>query len=674
MIQRLLIANRGEIACRVIETAQRLGIEAVAVYSEADRNARHVRLADAAYPIGPAAAKDSYLNIDRILEAAKLSQADAIHPGYGFLAENAAFAQRVMDAGIIYVGPEPKTIEQMGSKAAAKALVIPAGVPVIPGYHGEDQSDEHLADQAKVIGFPLMIKAAAGGGGKGMRIVYEMAQFIEAIHAARREATSSFGDDRVILERYLSHPRHIEAQIFGDRHGRVIHLYERDCSSQRRHQKIIEEAPAHGLPDPLRADLLSAAVDAAKAVDYVGAGTVEFLVDLASNAFYFLEMNTRLQVEHPVTEMITGLDLVEWQLRVAVGESLPDQSEIPSPNGHAFEARIYAEDPEQGFMPAIGRIQTLHWPDHVRIDTGVDALDAIGIDYDPMIAKLITHGPSRQEALDRLNHALDHTFIDGLTTNLSFLQALSSGRAMQAAAIDTGYLDRDLHALQVDDPIHADDPWWVAALHWADHTDQRAQALQACSPWAQSDGWRLGLPAQARTITLRDRHQQRDLMLEGQRGQYRIWEDGQWHEATIEAMSAQSHQGLTTGQWRFKISGREFIAINHLHDRGVIETSIDHHRHRYTIQTHAGMDEASEALGGQVTSPMPGQVMDVQVRLGQAVKTGELLAVMEAMKMELSIKALIDGTVAAIHIETGMRVDANTVLIEIEPDPSIDGS
>lgn len=667
MIERLLIANRGEIACRIIETCHRLGIQAVAVYSEADRYARHVRLADTAHFIGQAPAKDSYLNVDRILQAAKASGADAIHPGYGFLAENAAFAQRVLDEGLIFVGPDPQTIEQMGSKAAAKALVIPAGVPVIPGYHGDEQSDEWLLKEASSIGFPLMIKAAAGGGGKGMRIVHDMAQFIEAIHAARREAKASFGDDRIILERYLSHPRHIEAQVFGDQHGRVIHLFERDCSSQRRHQKVIEEAPAFGLPDKLRSDLLQAAVDAAQAVNYVGAGTVEFLVDVNSNAFYFLEMNTRLQVEHPVTEMITGLDLVEWQLRVAMGEALPEQSAIRSPNGHAFEARIYAEDPDQGFMPAIGRIHALHWPCDVRIDSGVDAGDAIGIDYDPMIAKLIVHGQSRQQALDRLNTALEHTFIDGLTTNLGFLQALSASQPMQAASIDTGYLDRELSSLLAEAPTHWPALWQIAALVWSHHLDQRSQQQHPQNPWAQSDGWRLGLPTQARTVTLKDRQESKEARLKGHDGRYRLLDDGQWHAATIEDLALYTHPGYTTGQCLAHIDDHPFDIVYHITERGLIEISMHQRRHRFWVQTHAGIDDGHDLSGSQVTSPMPGQVMEVHVKVGQAVSPGEPLVVMEAMKMELSIKATLDGTISAIHITPGMRVDAHSVLIDIEP-------
>lgn len=672
MIERLLIANRGEIACRIIETCHRLGIRAVAVYSEADRYARHVRLADTAYFIGDAPAKDSYLHVDRIIQAAKASGADAIHPGYGFLAENAAFAQRVLGEGLIFVGPDPQTIEQMGSKAAAKALVIPAGVPVIPGYHGDEQSDERLAKEASAIGFPLMIKAAAGGGGKGMRIVHDMTQFLEAIHAARREAKASFGDDRIILERYLPHPRHIEAQIFGDRHGRVIHLYERDCSSQRRHQKVIEEAPAFGLPDKLRSDLLQAAVDAAQAVNYVGAGTVEFLVDVNSSAFYFLEMNTRLQVEHPVTEMITHLDLVEWQLRVAMGEPLPEQNSLPSPDGHAFEARIYAEDPDQGFMPAIGRIQTLHWPPDARIDSGVDAGDAIGIDYDPMIAKLIVHGQSRQESLDRLNEALEHTFIDGLTTNLGFLQALSASQPMQTASIDTGYLDRDLSSLLAEASTHLLDSWQIAALVWSHHSDQHARAQRPENPWAQSDGWRLGLPIQARSVTLKDRHEPKEAMLKGHGGQYQLLSDGQWYEATIDDLARHAHPGYTAGRCSVHIDDHPFEIVYHITHRGLIEISIHHRRYQFWVQTHAGIDDAHDLSGSQVTSPMPGQVMDVHVKVGQTVRTGEALVVMEAMKMELSIKAAIDGTVSAIHAEPGMRVDANSVLIDIEPNESSD--
>lgn len=668
-IKRLLIANRGEIAVRIMDTAKRLNIETVAVYSEADRYARHVRLADQAFLIGGRAAKDSYLNVDAIVDVAHKSLADAIHPGYGFLAENEGFAQAVVDAGILFVGPSAKTIAQMGSKAQAKALVMTAGVPVIAGYHGDDQSAETLFNEAQSIGFPLMIKAAAGGGGKGMRIVHSIEAYEASLNAARREAMASFGDDRVILERYLPRPRHIEAQIFGDASGRVIHLYERDCSSQRRHQKIIEEAPTVGLPESLREALLTAAVDAARAVGYVGAGTVEFLVDLDEGRFYFLEMNTRLQVEHPVTEMITGLDLVEWQLRIASGESLPEQEKVPKPKGHAFEARIYAEDPDQGFLPAAGRIRTLHWPDTARIDSGIESGDVIGIDYDPMIAKLIVHGPDRASALENLQTALDGCFIEGLTSNLSFLQALAASGPMQRGDMDTGHLDRDLgdvYPAQTNEDLSA---LIVAASVWLNHTDHQARQQQARGSWGASDGWRLGLPAKKRTLTIVQGHQ------DNQGHSITAWVDGQHQHIEIDGVTHTvvdaSHTAL--GQhscgmvWAGHINDQSIEAIVHATPTGLIELSLDHIRFGFRIQTTGERQAADATTSGQVQAPMPGLVAQIHCQIGQAIKAGEVLAVMEAMKMELAIKAPIDGVVVAIHAKANARVDAATLLIELTP-------
>ncbi|HEY7906681.1 MAG TPA: biotin carboxylase N-terminal domain-containing protein [Wenzhouxiangella sp.] len=665
-IKRLLIANRGEIAVRIIDTAKRLNIETVAVYSEADRYARHVRLADQAFLIGGRAAKDSYLNIDAIIDVAKKSLADAIHPGYGFLAENEGFAQAVADAGMVFVGPSAKTIAQMGSKAEAKALVMAAGVPVVPGYHGDDQSTETLFDQAQSIGFPLMIKAAAGGGGKGMRIVHSVDAYEASLNAARREAMASFGDDRVILERYLPRPRHIEAQIFGDASGRVIHLYERDCSSQRRHQKIIEEAPAVGLPESLREALLTAAVNAARAVGYVGAGTVEFLVDPDENKFYFLEMNTRLQVEHPVTEMITGLDLVEWQLQVASGESLPEQENVPKPKGHAFEARIYAEDPDQGFLPAAGRIRTLHWPDTARIDSGIETGDVIGIDYDPMIAKLIVHGPDRASALENLQTALDGCFIEGLTSNLSFLQALAASGPMQRGDMDTGHLDRDLGDVY---PAHTSDEssaLIVAASAWLNHPDQQASKAQARSPWGVSDGWRLGLPAHKQTLTIVQGHQSHAITawIDGRHQHIDI--DGVTH-TVVDASHTSLGQDSLSMTWAGHINDQPLEAIVHATPNGLIELSLNHIRFGFRIQTTGERQAADAVTSGQVPAPMPGLVAEIHCQVGQSVQAGEVLAVMEAMKMELAIKAPIDGVVAAIHAKANARVDAATLLIELTP-------
>ncbi|HWT07945.1 MAG TPA: biotin carboxylase N-terminal domain-containing protein, partial [Roseomonas sp.] len=447
MFRSLLIANRGEIACRIMRTAQRMGIRCIAVFSEADARSLHVALADEAHPIGPAPARDSYLRADRIIEVARAAGAEAIHPGYGFLSENADFAEACAAAGIAFIGPPGPAIRAMGSKAESKALMVAAGVPVVPGYHGEDQSEDRLASEASRIGFPILIKASAGGGGKGMRPVFSAADFLDELAGARREAKAAFGDDRVLLERYLQKPRHVEVQVFADRQGRTVHLHTRDCSVQRRHQKVLEEAPAPDLSDALRDRLHQAAVAAARAVGYVNAGTVEFIVE-GDDAF-FMEMNTRLQVEHPVTEMITGLDLVEWQLRVAASEALPEHWPPPV-DGHAVEVRLYAEDPDQDFRPSIGTLRRFVGPSQsgtVRIDTGVRAGDAITPHYDPMIAKVIAAGGDRAIALERLSGALAGTQLGGLTTNLAFLRRLVSHPAMRAAELDTGFIARHAPAL-----------------------------------------------------------------------------------------------------------------------------------------------------------------------------------------------------------------------------------
>ena len=452
MITKILIANRGEIACRIIRTARKMGIATVAVYSEADAQALHVEMADEAVMIGPAQASESYLKIDAILSAAKRTGADAIHPGYGFLSENPGFVDQVEKAGLIFIGPSAKAIRAMGLKAAAKALMEKANVPVVPGYHGEAQELVVLAGKANEIGFPVLIKARAGGGGKGMRKVDRQEDFPAALSSARREAKASFGDYRVLVEKYVSTPRHIEIQVFGDKHGNVVHLFERDCSAQRRHQKVIEEAPAPDMPDDMREAMGAAAVQAAKAIDYAGAGTVEFIVDasdgLKADRFWFMEMNTRLQVEHPVTELITGLDLVEWQIRVAGGETLPLRQDQLSINGHAVEARIYAEDAEKSFLPAVGRLVHLQFPDgDIRVDAGVRAGDEITPFYDPMIAKVIAHGKTRAEALGKLAGALGRTEIAGTVTNTAFLTKLCRDDDFAAGRLDTGLIDRNIASL-----------------------------------------------------------------------------------------------------------------------------------------------------------------------------------------------------------------------------------
>ena len=509
MFKRILIANRGEIACRIAATAARLGIETVAVYSDADARAAHVAACDQALRLGPAPARESYLRGEAIIAAALASGAQAIHPGYGFLSENAAFARAVREAGLTLIGPPPEAIEAMGSKSAAKALMERAGVPLVPGYHGERQEAGFLRDQADAIGYPVIIKASAGGGGKGMRIVEARADFEAALASCRREALSAFGSEQVLVERYLRRPRHIEVQVFADQHGSTIHLFERDCSVQRRHQKVVEEAPAPGLSDAHREQMGAAAVAAARAVGYEGAGTVEFIAE-QDGRFYFMEMNTRLQVEHPVTEMITGLDLVEWQLRVAAGEALPlSQTQIPR-RGHAIEVRLYAENPERGFLPSTGALDALHLPAGVqfvvgpggasapaavRIDSGVRAGDVITPHYDPMIAKLITWGADRDQARARMAQALDQVRIAGVSTNAAFLYRLMQAPAFSSADLDTGLIERERAVLLPEPQPMTLAQWAVAAAAWLSHEARGARrAAPWADPWQATDAWRLHGP------------------------------------------------------------------------------------------------------------------------------------------------------------------------------------
>ncbi len=655
MFERILIANRGEIACRIIETCRRLGVETVAVHSEADRDARHVRMADRAVAIGPAEATKSYLDSEKIIAAARQTGAQAVHPGYGFLSENAAFARALADAGLVLIGPKPETIDAMGSKARAKAIMSDAGVPLVPGYHGDDQDDETLVAAAESVGFPLMLKAAAGGGGKGMRIVRSATDFPKALAAARRESASAFGDKQMILERYIETPRHIEAQIFGDSHGNVVHLFERDCSSQRRHQKVIEEAPAADLEPETRDLLLEAAVKAARAVDYVGAGTVEFLVDHLG--VYFLEMNTRLQVEHPVTECVTGQDLVEWQLRIAAGERLPCTQEEISCSGHAMEARIYAEDPDAGFLPDSGTLSALDFPRQswARIDTGVERGDSVGVHYDPMIAKLVVSGENRTVCLARLKTALAECHIAGLSSNLGFLLQLAASDAFTHAGIDTGLLDRALETIlqpEATPPIEVLAAAAGTFLAGAQSQDGRH------SPWDTLDGWRPGGPAPQRL----------DLEVGGQRialectGNAR---DG----FGFDHGDARHHariRFLSSAECSLALDGTTSHLIVHGDALRLEVVSADR---RWTVQRHRRF-EAVEAINegsGRILAPMPGKVIEVSVAEGDEVAEGDTVALMEAMKMELSIKADVGGRVKSISAGEGELVEAEFVLLEIEP-------
>ncbi len=665
MFSRILIANRGEIACRVIRTARRLGIRTVAVYSEADADALHVRLADEAWPIGGPRPADSYLRGEAIVQVARDSGAEAIHPGYGFLSENADFADAVEAAGLVFIGPKAASMRRMGSKAGAKELMQAAGVPVVPGYTGEDQSPDLLAREADRIGYPLMIKAAHGGGGKGMRIVRSAEEFLPNLESCRREAANAFGRDRVLLERYIQSPRHIEIQVFGDAHGNIIHLNERECSAQRRYQKVLEESPSPFLTPRLRADMGEAAVLAARAIDYANAGTVEFIVD-PDGRFYFMEINTRLQVEHPVTELVTGLDLVEWQLRVASGEALPLAQDQIESRGHAIELRLYAEDPDAGFLPASGRLQRLRLPaqsEHVRIDAGVVEGDTVSIFYDPMIAKLIVHDRDRAAALARLRDALAACAVDGPKTNIAFLEALVRHPAVVEARIDTGYLDRHLDEFTSDASAAIDPPLLFAAATAALLQQEQAQRQAAAasgdpaSPWAIADGWRLGHAGQ-RPLAFAHAGGRIELLARGHGGRYHLAHGGD--EAAVEGARL-SDDALSL---RIDGRGRRFrVALQagridvHDGERRLVLRPLAMYRH----------EDAGQAAGDdRILAPMPGRVVALRVAVGDRVEAGQELAVLEAMKMELALKAPRDGVVAELHAAAGDFVEADSVLVVLE--------
>ena len=658
MFERVLIANRGEIACRVIRTCRRLGIHTVAVYSDADRDAQHVRMADEAWPIGGPRPADSYLRSDAILAVAKKTGAQAIHPGYGFLSENTAFARACTEAGIAFIGPRPESIDAMGSKAAAKALMERHAVPLVPGYHGENQDAAFLAEQARQTGFPLMIKAASGGGGKGMRIVRDAGEFADALASAQREAASAFGDTRVILERYVEHPRHIEFQVFGDTHGQVIHLNERECSAQRRYQKVLEETPSPFLDSARRAAMGAAAVAAAEAVDYVGAGTVEFIV-AATGEFFFMEMNTRLQVEHPVTELTLGLDLVEWQLRVAAGEPLPLRQEQVHAHGHAIEVRLYAEDPDQNFLPGSGRLQTLRLPEpspHVRLDGGVIEGDTVTIFYDPMIAKLIVYDATRAQALQRLREALAGCEIAGPKSNIGFLERLARHPAVVEGRIDTGYLDRHLDEFLVGD-IAPSAPVLFAAATAALLTDE--QAVDAApadphSPWARSDAWRIG-HAGKRLVALTLRERRFEIEAHGHAGDYQLRHDDTCCEVRGARLSDAVLSARFDGESR-RVPLRSDATRVLLHDA--------HGQRHSFVRAAAFAWQTKDAAGGnQVIAPMPGRIVLVKAKAGDQVELGQELLVMEAMKMELALKAPRAGTIESLDATQGEFVEADAVLV-----------
>ena len=651
MLRRLLIANRGEIVCRIARTAQSLGLTSIAVYSEADVHARHVRLADEAYLLGPAPAADSYLNIGKILDLARRVGADAVHPGYGFLSENAAFAQACSDAGLIFVGPPAAAIRAMGSKSASKAAMAAVGVPVAPGYHGEDQAPQRLLAEAQRVGFPLIIKASAGGGGKGMQVVNSAAEVAAAVESAQRLARTAFGDDRLLLERYFPRARHVEVQVFADSHGGIVSLFDRDCSVQRRHQKIIEEAPAPGLREEVRAGMSQAAIQSARAVGYVGAGTVEFLVDEAQR-FYFMEMNTRLQVEHPVTEFITGVDLVEWQLRVAQGARLPKQQHEIAQQGAAMEARLYAEDPGHGYLPSVGRIAHLRWPDAaagLRLDVGVDAGDEVSPFYDPMLGKVIAWGETRGEAAERLHRALDDIEITGVTTNRALLISVLADEEFRRGGIATNFLELRHARLAFADPPAGDADAVLAAV-WCATRETSGDAL-----WADSRGWRLAAnPSSAWTF--------------GQRG------------VVVEYRAPASYLAHLAGRdYRLRVTARGAQSL-HVELDGqmqrvrVIEAGQDLHLFRAGRQvllrvarTEDALQVSAGAEEGSLLTPLPGTVVAVHVKQGQQVARGAPLVTVEAMKMEHTLTAPYDGTVARVAFAVAERVAAGAILVELTP-------
>jgi len=660
MFAKVLIANRGEIACRVIRTARRLRIATVAVYSEADRGALHVELADEALAIGPAPAAESYLNVERILAAARNSGAEAVHPGYGFLSENADFAEACEAARIVFIGPPASAIRAMGSKAEAKGLMQRHGVPLVPGYHGEDQDAERLADEAEKIGFPVLIKASAGGGGRGMRAVGSRAEFAAALKSAKREAKAAFGDDRMLLEKYLARPRHIEIQVFADRHGDTVHLFERDCSLQRRHQKVMEEAPAPGLDDEQRSAMGEAAVTAARAVGYVGAGTVEFIAE--TDAFYFIEMNTRLQVEHPVTEAVTGLDLVEWQLRAAAGEALPLCQRDLLLRGHAIEARLYAEDPERGFLPQTGTLQRLRFPapEIARVDTGVRQGDGVTPFYDPLIAKIVVWGEDRPGALARLRRALAGTAVLGVATNRDFLAQVAAHPQFAAGAVDTGFIERHRSKL-IPQRSPAPDIVLAAAglarliARETAANEAAAQSSDRYSPWALIDGWRLtGVSHQE--LAFRDGAEERKI-------------------AATAGMR----------EWLLRIGEQAITASGEHRPDGKLWLVLDGVRHEVIVLDHSAatavflageswrlveIEPLARAAGedptaGLLTAPMPGRVTQLMVEPGDHVRRGEPLIVIEAMKMEHTVAAPADGVVEAVRFAVGDLVEEGAELIAL---------
>jgi len=653
----LLIANRGEIACRVIRTAKAMGLRTVAVYSEADRDALHVAMADEAVLLGPARARDSYLNIERVIEAAKKSGAEAVHPGYGFLSENAEFAQACADAGLVFVGPTAAMMTAMGSKSGSKTLMEKAGVPLVPGFHGEAQDEATLAKAADSIGFPVLVKASAGGGGRGMRIVRSAAELAPAIVSAKREAKAAFGDDRMLIEKYVDNPRHIEVQVIGDSHGNLLSLFERECTLQRRHQKVIEEAPSPTLNATQRDAVCAAARKAAAAVNYVGAGTIEFVSN--GKEVFFIEMNTRLQVEHPVTELITGIDLVEWQLRVAFGEKLPLKQDEIRLNGHAIEARVYAENPHKNFMPSVGRIRTWRTPaevDGLRIDAGYREGDTVSPHYDAMLAKVIAWAPTRDAAIDRLNRGLEETDVRGVVTNIPFLSALVTHPKVRANAIDTGFIERELKNL-TPDAAAPGDLELCAAVAAILEQEQTAARAEVHSPWRTS-GW---MPVGRRQRVFSFRHGQ-----------------GAEHKATLTYGSGPATISIGGHEFDFAVSGE---------DKGGIDLTLDGTRshvvavvegHELYLRTRNGRfdlhwvdpfggDDEEQVGEDKIVAPLPGTVVALLAEVGATLEKGAPILTLEVMKMEQTLRAPFAGVLKAIKCKVGDIVQEGVELAEIEP-------
>ncbi|CAN7598422.1 acetyl/propionyl/methylcrotonyl-CoA carboxylase subunit alpha [Pararhizobium sp. LjRoot235] len=659
MFSKILIANRGEIACRIIHTARRLGIRTAAVYSDADAGALHVEMADEAFRIGTAVAAESYLSIERVIGVAQRCGAQAIHPGYGFLSENADFAEAVEAAGMAFIGPSPAAIRAMGLKDAAKVLMEQSGVPVVPGYHGDNQDAAFLTGQATDIGFPVLIKARAGGGGKGMRRVDRPEDFGAALDAARREAEAAFGDGAVLIEKYLQRPRHIEIQVFGDRDGNVVHLFERDCSLQRRHQKVIEEAPAPGMTAEMRIAMGEAAVRAAQAIGYQGAGTVEFIVDVSDglrpDRFFFMEMNTRLQVEHPVTEAITGLDLVEWQLRVANGEPLPKRQSELAIDGWAFEARIYAEDPARGFLPSTGTLWHLSFPaDGARIDAGVRQGDRVSPYYDPLIAKLTVHGPTRAAALAKLTEGLRQSHIGGVANNLEFLYRLSQQPDFAAGHPDTGLIDREVETLTVTEAPDAAAVALAAVLSLG-----ILRKRPASDPWLSLGHWQIWGQA-TRTVTLDHGGERHDLRVAA-RGLdlFAVHIGGRVLPVRIF--------GRFDGGCHAEVDGRQ-LRLLLLETPHGLTLLLDGKAHDFHLPDPLDGEAESAAGTDRVVAPMPGLVKLVRVRAGDAVSKGDALIVMEAMKMELTLSASRDGVVESMNVVEGDQTAEGTVLLSLKPE------